>query len=336
MIRSLVRTMRQPLWGAAVMLGLGCAFLAVVRELFILHVLTFVFIFTIYAQSWNLVAHSGQFSLGHAVFLGLGAYGSTLLSTRLGVPPALSLFLGPLLAAVVGLGIGALCRHLREVYLGMVTFGCSAIVQVLVVEQFAWLTNRWDGLTAPRLVPEGITIARTADVNYLVGLVLMVGTYLVVAAIMRSRTGLAFVALHDNELVASTAGINVVRYRLLAMMLGGYLAGLSGALNGHTLTRHIEPGIFGLADSIWPMLYTIAGGLGTAEGPIIGTLVVRVLWEWVIRRLGGFESLILIGVLLAVVVIALPRGIYPMVARAAAWATGGLAAKRAHLPQRQP
>ncbi|MGQ0548493.1 MAG: branched-chain amino acid ABC transporter permease [Armatimonadota bacterium] len=335
-MRSWLRRMRQPLWGAAAMLVLAGLFLAAVRELFVLQVMTFVFIFAIYAQSWNLVAHSGQFSLGHAAFLGVGGYASALLSTRLGISPAFSILLGPLLSAAVGLGIGALCRRLREVYLGMVTFGCTAIIQVLVVEPFGWLTNRWDGLNAPRLVPEGIAIERTADLNYLISVTLMVGTYFLVAAIMRSKAGLAFVALHDNEVVAAAAGVNVVRYRLLAMTLGGYLGGLAGALNSHTLTRHIEPGIFGLADSIWPMVYTIAGGLGTAEGPIIGTFVVRVFWEWALRRLGGFESLILVGMLLAVVVVALPRGIYPVAARAVTRAAEGLAARRARLPQRQP
>src|SRR5439155_1241760 len=83
----------------ALMLAGALAFLAAVRELFVLQVLSFVFIFSIYAQSWNLVAHSGQHSLGHATFLGLGSYGSILVATRLGVPPAVALFLGPLLPA---------------------------------------------------------------------------------------------------------------------------------------------------------------------------------------------------------------------------------------------
>src|SRR2546422_8620913 len=79
------------------MLAGALAFLAAVRELFVLQVLSFVFIFAIYAQSWNLAAHSGQHSLGHATFLGLGSYGSILLATRLRVPPPVALFLGPLL-----------------------------------------------------------------------------------------------------------------------------------------------------------------------------------------------------------------------------------------------
>lgn len=309
------RRLRPHLVIAVVMFLVPAGFVAVVRELFILQVLTFVFIFAIYAQSWNLMAHSGQFSLGHATFLGLGGYASILISTKLSLSPAAALFVAPLLPAVVGLGIGRLCLKLREWYLGMVTFGVTAIVQVLVVEQFGWLTNRWDGLDAPRLMPAGLSIEEAAVLNYLVSLALMVVTYLAVASILKSKTGLAFATIHDNELVANLCGVNVRRYRLLAMALGGYLAGLAGALNGHTLTRHISPGIFGMEDSIWPLLYSIAGGLRTPEGPILGTLVVRLSWEWLLRRLGGFESLIIIGLTLAVIVIFFPRGIYPMVVK---------------------
>ena len=319
---------RQPLLIAAAMVLVAVVVLALVRELFVLQILTFVFVFAIYAQSWNVAAHSGQFSLGHATFLGLGAYASVLLAARAGVPVVVALFVGPLLPAAVGLGIARLCIRLREWYLGMVTFGCTAIVQVLVVEQFGFLTNRWDGLDAPRLVPAGLAVERVAVLNYVVALVLMIATYLLAAGVMSSKMGLALSAIHDNELVAGVSGINVRAWRLLAMALSAYLAGLAGALNSHTLTRHVSPGIFGVQDSIWPVLYTIAGGLRTPEGPILGTVVVRVFWEWALRRLGGFESLVLIGLMLALIVVACPRGLYVLAARAVTLASGRRAGPR--------
>ncbi len=325
----MARRLRGTLAIAGIMFVVPALLLIVVRELFVLQILTFVFIFAIYAQSWNLVAHSGQFSLGHATFLGLGAYASVLLAGRLGLAPAVSMFLGPVLPAVAGLAIGWLCLRLREWYFGMVTFGVTAIVQVVVVEPFGWLTNRWDGLDAPRLLPAGLAVERVATLNYLISLALMVATYVAVAYVMQSKAGLAFSAIHDNELVAQACGVSVRGYRLLAMAAGGYLAGLAGALNSHTLTRHISPGIFGLEDSIWPLLYSIAGGLRAPEGPILGTLAVRVVWEWTLRRLGGFESLVIIGLLLALVVSFCPRGLYPLVTAAAARLSGrraGLAA----------
>ncbi|MCC6608098.1 MAG: branched-chain amino acid ABC transporter permease [Burkholderiales bacterium] len=301
------------------MLVAGGLFAALVRDQFTLQILTFVFIFAIYAQSWNLAAHSGQYSLGHATFLGLGAYASVLLAGRLGIPVALAMFIGPLLPALVALGIARLCLRLREWYLGMVTFGFTAIVQVLVVEQFGWLTNRWDGVEARSLWPGALSVETVGVLSYLAALALMVGSYLFAAAMMGSKTGLALAAIHDNELVARVSGVNVRGYRLLAMTVSGYLAGLAGALNSHTLTRHISPGIFGIEDSIWPLLYTIAGGLRTPEGPILGTLIVRVFWEWTLRELGGFESLILIGAALALIVMFFPQGLYVLVTRVAEW-----------------
>src|SRR2546426_11022071 len=103
----------------------------------------------------------------------------------------------------------------------------------------------------------------------------MVATYVVVASIMRSRTGLAFIAIHDNETVAAAAGVSVVRYRLLAMTAGGDIAGLAGAINSHTLTRPISPGGFGIEGPIWPGLYSIPGGLGTPRGPVLRPPRVR-------------------------------------------------------------
>jgi branched-chain amino acid transport system permease protein len=309
---------RRPVLGIALGMVVAAGLLvAMVREQFILQIFTFVFIFAIYAQSWNLAAHSGQHSLGHATVLGLGAYASVVLVGRLGLPPAVAMFVGPLVPAAVGLGIARLCLRLREWYLGMVTFGFTAIVQVVVVEQFGWLTNRWDGLDAERLWSARFAIEQVAVLNYLTGLALMVATYLLAAFLMTSKMGLAFSAIHDNEVVATVCGVNVRGYRLIAMTLSGYLAGLAGALNSHTLTRHISPGIFGVEDSIWPLLYTIAGGLRTPEGPILGTLVVRVFWEWALRRLGGFESLIVIGLALALIVTFFPRGLYVLATRAA-------------------
>src|SRR3989442_12454133 len=107
------------------MLAGALAFLAAVRELFVLQVLSFVFIFAIYAQSWNLAAHSGQHSLGHATFLGLGSYGSILLPTPLGAPPAVALFPAPLPPAPAGPATAPLSPRRPGAYFAMGTFGAG-------------------------------------------------------------------------------------------------------------------------------------------------------------------------------------------------------------------
>ncbi len=99
------------------------------------HVITVMIIFAIYASSWNLLAYSGQGSLGHAAFLGIGGFASALLATRLGLPPIIGLFLGGLLSAGIGLLIGLACVRLKAWFLAMVTFGFSVIV-VTIISQF--------------------------------------------------------------------------------------------------------------------------------------------------------------------------------------------------------
>ncbi|HIQ29370.1 MAG TPA: branched-chain amino acid ABC transporter permease, partial [Candidatus Caldiarchaeum subterraneum] len=134
------------------------AFAALVKQPFLIEVVTFVFIFSIYSLSWSLMANSGQISLGHAVFFGSGAYASTLMARNLGLPPPVAILVGPLVAALIGLGIGRLCIGLREWFLGMVTFGFSIIAQLIVVEHLGWLTKGWDGIPVPRLLPEEIPL----------------------------------------------------------------------------------------------------------------------------------------------------------------------------------
>jgi len=193
----------------------------------------------------------------------------------------------------------------------MVTFGCSTIIQVLVVEQFGWLTNRWDGLDAPRLAPEGLrSSVRRSSIIWSASPSWSRRTSASRPSCV-PRTGLAFVAIHDNETVAAAAGVSVVRYRLLAMTAGGYIAGLAGAINGHTLTRHISPGSSG-SRTRSGRCSTRSPAASERRGPDPRTLVVRVFWEWSIRHVGGFDSLILIGLSLALVVTALPRGVYPV------------------------
>ncbi len=315
MVKAL-KGMRKYFIRAVIMAIVFGVFVAFVKHPFLIEVMTFVFIFSIYSLSWSLMANSGQISLGHAVFFGSGAYASTLIARNLGVPPPIAVLVGPLVTALIGLGIGRLCLGLREWFLGMVTFGFSIIAQLIVVEQLGWLTKGWDGISVPRILPEEVPLEMTPTLNYLIALAAMIGTYLVVAAVMQSRIGLAFLAMHDNELVANVYGVNVRRYRLLAFTLGGYLAGLAGSINSHTLTRYLSPEIYHLENSIWPLLYSIAGGVRIVEGPILGTLVIRLFWEWMVRYIGGFQAMLVIGLFLAVLVIFMPQGIFAGLSRA--------------------
>jgi len=125
-------------------------------NMFIVNLLVLMLISIIFASAWNLLAYSGQGSLGHAAFLGIGAYASTLIAAKGGLPPLVTVFIGAAVAAFIGLLIGLTCVRLKEWFLAMVTFGFAIIVQTLMVSVLAPLTGGWDGIASARLVSASV------------------------------------------------------------------------------------------------------------------------------------------------------------------------------------
>src|SRR4030043_2168609 len=119
------------------------------------HVFTVMIIFALYASSWNLLAYSGQGSLGHATFLGIGGFVSSLIAINLGIPPIVGVFVGGLFAAGVGLLIGLACVRLKTWFLAMVTFG-SSVIAIAMISQFDYITHGTLGFPPPQLVPSGL------------------------------------------------------------------------------------------------------------------------------------------------------------------------------------
>jgi branched-chain amino acid transport system permease protein len=273
---------------------------------YFLTVLILMLVFIIFSSAWNLLTYTGQGSLGHAAFFGIGGYVSALVAVKSGVTPYLTIFVGGAGAALVGLFIGAICVRMKEWFLAMVTFGFAIIIQVLVASQFAQVTGGWDGIAAPPLI--GSSVPDYLLFEYYSILVIAAAVILLFWLILRSRIGLAFSAIRENETEAMASGIDPVRYRLFAFMVSAYFAGLAGALEIHYL-GYITPEIFGVDISFWPIIYTISGGLMTLAGPVIGTIVITLLWNW-LQSLGlTYARFIILGVILILVVIFLPKGL---------------------------
>jgi len=271
---------------------------------YLLRTLIIMLVFIIYASAWNLLALSGQGSLGHAAFFGLGGYASAIVANSLGLPPLATIFLGGLFAAIVGVFIGLSCVRLREWFLAMVTFGFAVIVHTITTELPA-LTGGWDGLPAKKLVP--ISVEGSIMYEYYFVLILAIVVVLVIRRMMRSRIGLAFEAIRENELEAKVMGVNVTKYKLLAFAVSAFFTGIAGAVEIHHF-GYITPEVYGLHISFWPIIYCISGGLFTLWGPIVGTAGITLLWEF-FRMFGWtFERFIVIGVILILTVIFLPKG----------------------------
>ena len=309
-----------------------------IADSFFLYVLTLIFVFAIYAASWNFLANSGQGSLGHAVFLGIGGFSSAIIggeisSAMIGllgltrmpigvlsvVVQVLVLLIGGLVSAGIGLLIGLACVRLKAWYLAMVTFGFSVIANSLS-SQFDAFTNGINGFAPTTLVPGGVPF-------YILVISFAVTSIATMYLIMKSRMGLAFRAIHGNEAEARMIGINTAKYKLLAFVISTFFAGIAGGLYAYFL-RFVDNSIFSPANSFLPLIMSVIGGLGTVTGPIIGSIFLvsvqqiladRTVVEYLRISLGSYFpgvsnvgpplSFLFIGVILVVIVIFAPKGL---------------------------
>jgi len=280
-----------------------------IKDLYIIHVIALIGIYTIYSSSWNLLAYSGQASLGHAAFLGIGAFSATLLAVYFGFPPWLSLLVGGAFASGMGFLVGLTCVRLREWFLAMVTFGFAIIAQTVthVLDEY---THGVIGYPPPPLVSSKVQY-------YYAILFLAVATVFLINLIVKTKIGLALSAIRENELEAKIMGVNTAKYKLIAFMISTFFAGLAGALLAY-FTGHVSEYIYNAENSFMPLMMTLIGGLGTIEGPIIGSALITFVEEF-LRFIDPTIRWISIGAFLIVVVIFLPKGISSLLRKALKW-----------------
>jgi branched-chain amino acid transport system permease protein len=295
----------------------------VTSEYIVGHVITVMIIFALYASSWNLLAYSGQASLGHAAFLGIGGFASALLAIKIGLPPIVGLFVGGIISAAVGFLIGLACVRLKAWFLGMVTFG-FAIIVVTIISQFDNIFGGMIGFATPTIVPQGLPF-------YYATLAIVASSIIAIFLVMKSKWGLAFKVIRENELEAKMIGINTAKYRLLAFIISTFFAGLAGGLLAES-QLFIQIDIFKAENSFLPLIMAVIGGLGTIEGPLIGSIIIVSIDAFAPLTYGFLQPLNLLfggvssvgpplkfvglGLFLIVVVIFLPKGITSLLHKA--------------------
>ena len=277
---------------------------------------TFVLIYGIAGLGLMLLAgFTGQFSLGHAAFLGVGAYTQAYLTGK-GVPFPFAILVAMGLSAALGIVIGLPALRLKGIYLGMATLSFGFIVE----EVFA----RWESVTGGNA---GIRIGKpdmfgwvldTGDLFYWLCLVITVVSTLGVLNLLRSPTGRAFVAIRDSEISAQSMGINLAYYKTLSFSISAGLAGVAGALYAHNL-QFISPDQFNLLQSIDLLLMIVIGGLGSVHGVFLGAIFLITLPQGIsaakeylpdfIGQAPGLKSAIYGAVLIAFVMFE-PMGLY--------------------------
>ncbi len=278
-----------------------------------------ILIMIILASAWNLLAYSGQGSLGHAAFVGIGGYASAILTLELGISPFLGLLLGGAMAAFLGLFVGILVVRLREWFLAMVTFGVPIIIKTLTVTEvkpvsypvLSGIISKFSSLQRALGGHDGLfpgAIVKGSLAEYYLIFFITIISLAFIYGVFKSKWGFAFAAIRDNELEAKVLGVNTVKYKLTAFVLSSFIAGVAGALLAHN-TRYINPGIYGIEYSFNPVLYSVVGGMGTVQGPVIGTVILSILNE-VLKGFGlTYLKNVIIGIIIILTVLFLPKGI---------------------------
>lgn len=239
---------------------------------------------------------TGQLSLGHAAFMSIGAFTSTLLTIKLGLPFSLNLVLTGLLTAAAGTVIGYPILRLTGDYLAICTLGFAEIVKVIFLNLD--ITNKALGLSVPRAVT-------AIPMPFVVWLVVVIAI-LLVSFVHNSRFGRALKAIRGDEIAAEAMGINVARYKVQSFAIGTFLAGVGGGLYAHFIS-YINPSDFGFLKSIDILSMIVLGGLGSIPGTIIGAAVLSAAPEF-LRFMATYRMLVY-GGLLVFMMIFRPNGL---------------------------
>lgn len=264
-------------------------------------------------QAWNVLAgYGGQFSFGHALFFGTGAYATAILQIKLGLNAWLGFALAGAIAGALGAAVGFLVFRygLRGSYFALVTLAFAEAFRVIA--NSAAFTGGGVGLLVP-LEPGIATMQFPAKAGFFWLLLALVGGALFLTEwLHRSRFGARLMAVRENEDAARAIGVDAFRTKLAAITISAALAGTAGAVYVE-MYLYIDPVIaYGPGMSVEALIAPIVGGLGTVFGPVLGSFALQGLAE--VGKLGLGQapglSLVLYGVLLVLMVIFMPNGLF--------------------------
>lgn len=253
-----------------------------------------------------LVGFTGLISVGHAAFFAIGAYTSAILTTKYQMPPLIALICGLITSGLVAWAIGVAVLRLKGYYLAMATLGLNAIV-VKLITGFSSVTGGASGfLGIPPFSIFGISLENHFYYYYFVW-AMVVLIIVCSLAIIKSPFGRALTAIHSDEAAASTLGIDCPRYKLHIFIISGIFAGLAGSLFCHYMC-FLAPSDFDISTSIFLLVMLFLGGVGTIYGAALGAAFLKLLPE-ITYQFRDFE-LFTYGLILIIVIIFLPRGIF--------------------------
>ena len=267
--------------------------------------------------SYRLLTLTGEWSLGHVVIMGVGAYASALFAKKLGVPVPLAMLLGAATAGATAFVLSFPLFRMKGFYFLIGSFAAGEIIRLI-----------WKRFTDPFGGPKGIkripgfpdfeigplSLDFYDPVHYYYLCLIVVGlSLLVLYRIERSRDGLTFHAIHWQDKLAESVGVDTFRYRTFAFVVASLFAGLAGALYAHYVGT-VNPNRFGVEEMVYVLIWAIVGGTATFYGPILGVVVLTLLNEVVLRAIGTDQMRPLFyGAILIASILFLPKGLESLV-----------------------
>jgi len=272
-----------------------------------LNVLVFVGIYSLITIGLSLLmGYTGQISLGHAAFFGIGAYTSGVLSTKFGVSPWLALLAAIFVTGGIAFLIAAPALKLKGHYLAMATLAFGYIV-FIVFNQASSLTGGPSGFGQIPRFRLGNFLLRTDVHYYYLVWTLVIVVLLVSLNIIHSRVGRALRSIHEGELTANIMGVNTAKYKIQVFVLSAVYASLAGSLYAHFIT-FLNPTPFGFHFSIVLVAMVAVGGMASVWGAMIGAALLTILPEY-LRAFHDYDILIY-GSILLLIMMFLPQGLF--------------------------
>jgi branched-chain amino acid transport system permease protein len=301
------------------------------RDLYVLHVLIITGIFIIAALSLNLLlGYTGQLSLGHVAFFGIGAYVSSLVALGFEVhvlpnwlvrlepkPVWIGMLLGIAVAGACGWVIGKISFKVRGAYFVIVTVSFAEVIRLVALN---WVELTQGPMALNNIPPLTLAVPGVVELiflrkpaNYFLVLAVALLSYVLIRRLVRSRAGRAMIALRENEPLAASVGVDVTRFLVLATVVSAAIAGAAGALYAHYV-RIVDPDVFLFIYTVTMVIMVISGGKGTLAGPVVGGLIFGLLPELLrAMEIKPEVQWMIYGVLMVLVVYFLPEGIVPAV-----------------------
>ncbi|HZA01804.1 MAG TPA: branched-chain amino acid ABC transporter permease [Hyphomicrobiaceae bacterium] len=271
-----------------------------------------VFVFALAAVGLNLLmGFAGQVSLGHAGFMGIGAYAVAIGPAHLGLPSSVSFVIGAGLSALVAFLVGRPILRLKGHYLAVATLGFGILLAIVFTNE-ARFTGGPDGMTVPRLGLFGFSVRGAQTWYWIAAATFLIGAVLALNLI-DSPSGRALRAIHDSEVAARVLGVGVARMKLWVFVLSAVYASVAGSYFA-LLNGHITPDVSGFLRSIELVAMVVLGGMGSVAGSLVGAALLVVLPQ-TLTLLHDYEHMAL-GLIVMLVMIFLRAGIVPTFARA--------------------